>query len=341
MAAAFVPAPSLAIAGRPRAAAVSSRRGRPAWPPRPPPPAFLHTLRASAVPPSPPSPGPDVPGSSSSPSATPTGSAGAAAGAADATGSDAAAEVSTTSTPSAATGAGAAAPTAEPSLPSSALPSPNPPPPAAPRRELKGEDYSAMESAAALLLLSRAVKAVRDGGARPSGADVEAALLAIEANQRRARSVTDVRELAGEWELVFTAGAARRGRRWNPAAWPIYFPVRARQTFTLLRADAGTFDNAVYAAGTVFRFTGPFRWVGGRRNRAEFTFTTAALRVGPLPAVTFPAGGPATLDGLTAKTLPFFTFFFCRRGILAARGRGGGVALYRRIRKQDLSLKEL
>lgn len=37
MAAAFVPAPSLAIAGRPRAAAVSSRRGRPAWPPRPPP----------------------------------------------------------------------------------------------------------------------------------------------------------------------------------------------------------------------------------------------------------------------------------------------------------------
>lgn len=159
---------------------------------------------------------------------------------------------------------------------------------------------------------------MRDGTRRPAGGDVEAALLTIEANQRRARSVTDVRELAGEWELVFTAGAARRGRRWNPAAWPVYFPVRTRQTFTLRRADAGTFANAVHALGGSFCLTGPFRWVGGGRNRAEFTFATAAVRLGPLPPLTFPAGGPDSLAGQTAKTLPFFTFFFCRRGILAA-----------------------
>ena len=235
--------------------------------------------------------------------------------------------------------------TPPPTDPSSATPgdasSSSTTPPAAPRPDLKAEDLSAMESAAALLLCTRAAHAVRDGTKRPPAADVEAAILAIEHNQRRARTVTRVRELAGEWELVLTAGAAVKGRRWKPAAWPTYFPIRARQTFTLLRTGGGTFDNAVSGLGCVFRFTGPFRWVGGGRNRAEFTFSTATLAVGRLPPLTFPAGGPPTLDGLTARTLPFFTFFFCRRGILMARGRGGGVALYRQISRQDLALKEL
>ncbi|GAB0497180.1 hypothetical protein MMPV_008504 [Pyropia vietnamensis] len=326
MATAFVPALPVAAAARPQRATVGSHRARPAWPPRCPPPALIRTTRAAAVPP------------------PPTGPMGGTPAADNAAGTDVAAASSVASTPAAASGSASTSTSASTSavmgegakMPSSSAASPAP----SRRAELKGEDYCAMESAAALLLLSRAVAAVRDGGSRPAGSDVEAALLTIEANQRRARSVTDVRELAGEWELVFTAGAARKGRQWNPSAWPLYFPVRARQTFTLLRSDSGTFDNAVYGLGSVFRFTGPFRWVGGGRNRAEFTFTTASLRVGPFPAVTFPAGGPPSLDGLTAKTLPFFTFFFCRRGILAARGRGGGVALYRRIRKQDLSLKE-
>lgn len=41
--------------------------------------------------------------------------------------------------------------------------------------------------------------------------------------------------------------------------------------------------------------------------------------------------GGGSLQGRTAKDLPFFTFFALRDDIAVARGRSGGLALYARV----------
>ena len=43
-----------------------------------------------------------------------------------------------------------------------------------------------------------------------------------------------------------------------------------------------------------------------------------------------------SLKGCTAKKLPFFTFCCIRDDIAVGRGRSGGMALYGRVRADDL-----
>lgn len=65
----------------------------------------------------------------------------------------------------------------------------------------------------------------------------------------------------------------------------------------------------------------------------EFTFSKMAVKIGPIKPFVFDdidrEGG--TLESRTAKTLPFFTFFYARNNLMAARGRTGGVALFQRV----------
>ena len=67
-----------------------------------------------------------------------------------------------------------------------------------------------------------------------------------------------------------------------------------------------------------------------KARRLEFTFDKLKLRLGPLPALTLPAGGDAAgfrAGAGGAKDLPFFSFFYVDGAIACARGRSGGLAL--------------
>jgi hypothetical protein len=204
--------------------------------------------------------------------------------------------------------------------------------PAFHEKQLDPVEVSALAAAAATLILKRASEGI--GSRRPPASTVTSALLQLEREQRRNKAVTDVSQLIGQWRLMVSANPTSA----NPFSRPLYFPLRAHQTFIADDSgpESGLFDNGIFVLGSEMRFRGPYRWVvgnSGRANRLEFTFASLSIKVGPL--------GPFVFNGIdkegselgdrTAKDLPFFTFFLARNGIAAARGRGGGVALYRRV----------
>lgn len=185
-----------------------------------------------------------------------------------------------------------------------------------------------MVAAAATFVLNKAASAYTQGGRRPSGSTVSSALLQLEREQRRNKVRSNIELLYGQWRLVFTADERTK----NPLLKANYFPVRAHQTF-FREGDTTIFDNGVFLFGSAafFRFRGPSRWVP-KMNRFEFIVDKLEIKIGSFKWQKdgLDKEGP-TLEGRTAKTLPFFTFFCIRKDILAARGRSGGIALYARV----------
>lgn len=180
----------------------------------------------------------------------------------------------------------------------------------------------ATDLAAPSAILTAAARARLGDGVRPAAADVARALSDAERASKKERLVHDGSQLLGEWQLVVTSDERKK----LPPLRALYFPLDTRHTYT----KTGRFRNCVRVLGGILEFSGPFRWAQGR-NRMEFTFSELRVELGMLKWKTDKVdkeGG--SLEGRMAKTLPFFTFFLVNEVFAAARGRGGGLALFAR-----------
>lgn len=192
-----------------------------------------------------------------------------------------------------------------------------------------------MTAPAATVVLVEAARAYTAGGKRPLPSSVVTALLQIEREQKRNKVRSDLSLLHGQWRLVFTTDDKSK----FPPFRALYFPIRAHQTFFHGGEKGDIFDNAVFLGRALsMRLSGAYRWEAAM-NRLVFTVSKIVLKLGGLgwekdgldkEDATL-KGGASALEGRTAKTLPFFTFFLIRSDILAARGRSGGLALYARV----------
>lgn len=189
-----------------------------------------------------------------------------------------------------------------------------------------------MNAAAATFILKKAAEAHIKGTRRPNASSVSSALLQLEREQKRNKVQTDIEKLFGQWRLIFTLNPKTK----NPLTKALYFPLRAHQSF--LRAEDGTvnegvFDNGIFwfNGAANFRLSGPMRWTP-RRSRMEFTVDRLTVKLGSWNWATDGLDKEgSSLEGRTAKTLPFFTFFAIRSDVACARGRSGGLALYARV----------
>lgn len=136
------------------------------------------------------------------------------------------------------------------------------------------------------------------------------------------------------WMLVFstTPGqikAAQQGGRGTGS----YFPVTAVQRFD---AAAMEVENGVYLGPFAsFSFMGPIGWSG---RRLSFLYTQLCIKLGPLGPFKFNVGkkddeGRVPGEGKEGQKDPFFLFFYADDGVIAARGRGGGDAFWRRCER--------
>lgn len=167
------------------------------------------------------------------------------------------------------------------------------------------------------------------GQERPSSQALVAALLAIEKQSRRERSPCTLAQLQGEWRLRFVTGGARsRGGFYLPG-W-LQVTIRYQpQTQT-----AGRVENRVACGPLQLTVAGPIQ-LHAPRSVLAFDFTQVrlqafarALYAGPL------RGGPASEAEFARASLAkqaFFTYFWVGPQGIAARGRGGGLALWGRV----------
>ncbi|MBF2079234.1 MAG: hypothetical protein IGR76_12120 [Synechococcales cyanobacterium T60_A2020_003] len=171
---------------------------------------------------------------------------------------------------------------------------------------------------------------------RPSSQEVVQALVAAEKAAKREHLVLPFDAMAGQWRLCFTAGRAAHqkentilGRGWYlPQGVPAHISFYPDGT---MGDQAGTITNQITLAGLTLQFSGVCRYLG-RKNIVAFDFVKLQIQVlGRSLWQTDVRGGTArvedVLSGMVQK-LPFFAFFAATENFIAARGRGGGLAIW-------------
>lgn len=130
------------------------------------------------------------------------------------------------------------------------------------------------------------------------------------------------------WQLVFTSGTKQVQRALknnNGSGSGQYFPLTAVQRWD---AASGEIENGVYLGHIAsLTFSGPYAL---KSKRLSFDFDTLHLKIGPLK-LDIPLKDKIDPAKYVASSKdPFFIFFYADEEIIAARGRSGGVAFWKR-----------
>jgi hypothetical protein len=171
---------------------------------------------------------------------------------------------------------------------------------------------------------------------RPKGDAVVKALLAIEKEAKKTRQRYLTESLIGDWQLYFsTSGKVRPSDRQRSGFyWPKLFPA---QISFHSSAEEGASDSAPLSIHNQIRLgqleltlSGAARYLE-QKSLLAFDFTQIQLRLfgKTLYHGKFPGRTSATpFSEIPINKLAFFSFFCIRDRWIAARGRGGGLAIW-------------
>ena len=164
-------------------------------------------------------------------------------------------------------------------------------------------------------------------------------------------------ELTGQWRLIYTTGTKKVAANVNRTGGGSYFPIPAVQSFDL---NSGRIRNGIYLGPIKFFFDGPFIW-REKLDMLEFTFTRVSLALGSLgpwskdiddgkweavkAAEQSASSGQGNIEKSDVKASkpganPFFKFVYTDDKCIAARGRGGGLALWARVGEPETDAQE-
>ena len=161
--------------------------------------------------------------------------------------------------------------------------------------------------------------------------------------------------LTGKWRLIYTTGTKKVAANVNKTGGGSYFPIPAVQSFDL---NSGRIRNGIYLGPIKFFFDGPFIW-REKLNMLEFTFTRVSFALGSAgpwskdiddgkwDAVKMAEQSASSGQGNVEKgkpskpgANPFFKFVYTDDKCIAARGRGGGLALWARVGEPETDAQE-
>lgn len=202
-------------------------------------------------------------------------------------------------------------------------------------------NLSLPDSPSFVATLSQAVRAFQTkSGQRPDQASMVKALLEAEQATKQQRLTYSLESLMGDWQLCFTAPKKPHLKAGVPIGKGFYVPQFAPAQISFFPAESSLsnptivgISNQVSLGSLVFRLTGPARYTG-KKNLLAFDFTQMQLSVLGRSLFQRPFRSGKTEDASFAETsiakLPFFAFFLVTDEFIAARGRGGGLALWAR-----------
>ncbi|MBD2018622.1 hypothetical protein H6F43_00290 [Leptolyngbya sp. FACHB-36] len=173
------------------------------------------------------------------------------------------------------------------------------------------------------------------GAARPRADAVVNALLQAEKTAKQEHLVYPIAPLLGQWQLCFVTGTRKVRRGGVALGRGFYVPRLAPAQISFeTSTEAMAIGNQVQFGPVRLQLTGPARYVG-KKNLVAFDFNqwrlnlfgrsffSGAMRGGKVQAEKF--------EQQSIAQLPFFSFFLITEDFIAARGRGGGLALWVRV----------
>ncbi len=173
---------------------------------------------------------------------------------------------------------------------------------------------------------------------RPRAKAVVTALLQAEKAAKQQRLTYTFDSLMGSWRLGFVTGTRKARRRggivlgrgfYLPRVVPAQISF-SRQSPTPPSSGLGEISNQIQFGPLLFKLTGPAQYLG-KKNILAFDFTQMRLCLfGHTVYRGDFRGGTQTEDFYhqSITKLPFFAFFLVSQDFIAARGRGGGLALW-------------
>jgi hypothetical protein len=161
---------------------------------------------------------------------------------------------------------------------------------------------------------------------RPSPSEVIEALLSTEKALKKTPVNIQLAAIEGTWRLQFASGAkkTKRGLKLGKGYyWPswVYAAISFEAT--------GKIQNQLRLGGIEIRFTGPCR-AHNKQNIVVFDFTQLQVLIGE-KVIYSRSINKYPLEEFGARSigkLPFFVFLWASSEAIAARGRGGGLAVW-------------
>lgn len=139
----------------------------------------------------------------------------------------------------------------------------------------------------------------------------------------KARGAVDEAQLTGDWRLIYTTGTKTTEDQIGRVN---YVPITAVQRFDMSKKYI---RNGIYLGPLTLEFEGSLRWMDERR-RLEFDFEDLKICGISLPLPDSLRGVMGMKSSQPYKKQPAFNFVAVDGKVAAARGAGGGVALWMR-----------
>lgn len=174
----------------------------------------------------------------------------------------------------------------------------------------------------------------------PAAPSVVDALIVAEKHSKQAKERYGYEQFLGAWRLGLVSGTQKvkspsGGKPIKKPGKGRYLPRWVKIVITYADGDPesllGTVENAVSAGPFRLKLTGPTRF-WPKTNSLAFDFTHIQVKLGVLTvykgAVRGGAAQDQTFEAQSLKDQAFFTFFVVNEDYIAARGKGGGLALW-------------
>jgi hypothetical protein len=201
-----------------------------------------------------------------------------------------------------------------------------------------------MEPSSLLEQAANAIAHSRDRQDAPSPPSVVEALLQAEKTAKQAKVRYSFEQFLGNWRLCFVTGTKKTRQkagivldagRYIPSLIKIQLSYSAASNPELEPSiEAGRVENCVELGALKLILTGPIKFLANR-NIVAFDFTRMSVQLfgTTLYRGDF-RGGEAKEEEFYRESVSkqaFFAYFFVSEGAIAARGRGGGLALWSKL----------
>lgn len=191
-------------------------------------------------------------------------------------------------------------------------------------------------------ILTQTAIAYREGNKPPAAEIVVNALLAAEKSAKQQRLNYPFESLMGKWRLCFATGTKKVRQRggiilgkgfYLPKFAAVYISFSPSLDDASLQQSAskGEIANQVQLSPMLLKLTGPAQYLG-KKNLLAFDFTQ--MQVSLFNRVVYHQrirSGKVQSEDFYSQPiakLPFFAFFLATEDFIAARGRGGGLAIW-------------
>ncbi|MEC4817324.1 MAG: hypothetical protein SAK29_29240 [Scytonema sp. PMC 1069.18] len=202
-------------------------------------------------------------------------------------------------------------------------------------------DLTSQASSDFLTVLSQATASYREQTKeRPAAPLVVDALLQAEKTAKQQKLAYPFESLLGTWRLCFTTGTKKMRKRggivlgkgfYMPKFTPAHIAFSANSQAETEKTGRGEISNSIQLGSLMLKFEGLTQYLG-KKNLLAFDFTRVKLCLfGRVIYHGNVRGGKAQAENfynLSIAKLPFFAFFSVTEDFIAARGRGGGLALW-------------